>query len=259
MEEFVLITGGTSGIGLALAEKMASQGKSLVLVARNSSRLEEVSRSLKERFPSRVETIPQDLSQEASAEGIFTTLEDRGISLWGLINCAGFNEVGHFNQTDPLREQRMLRVLLETPVKLCKEFLRRVESGSKGMILNVCSTGSFFPTPNNAVYCAAKGFLYQFTMAIRHELRKSSIRISALCPGGTKTNFLEEAKITNRRLFHIFPMSAERVADITLGALGRNRGTIVPGGYNKFLVLCRHFTPLWITNRLADWMYQEVK
>lgn len=175
-KNFVLITGATSGIGLALASRFAINGYPLVFVARNQDKLENHAATIRQKYKVDVITIAQDLCGENAAGNIFRKVNELGVKVGILINNAGFNEAGRFEDTDLNREIDLVRVHIIAVLELSKLFLPDMKKNKYGRIVNVCSTGAFLPVPNNAVYCAAKTFLYNFSNAVRFELRKKELR-----------------------------------------------------------------------------------
>ncbi len=258
-KKYVLITGATSGIGLALAEKFAKNNYPLVLVARNTEKLKQLSRKFIQEYKVDVHTISQDLASGQAAYTIFEAVKNKCITLEILINNAGFNEVGNFTVTDLKKEIGLIKVHIASVIELTKLFLPELIQNKFGRIVYLGSTGSFMPVPGNAVYCTSKSFIYTFSRAIRHELRNTGVKVTTLCPGATHTNFHIEAEMSNLRLFNIFPMKPERVAKIAFQKILKGKKTIVPGLYNKFIAISPLITPPWLLNRITDWMYKPVK
>lgn len=253
---YALITGASGGIGFALAKKFAAAGYNLLLTARNGDKLNANKNLIEKEYNVDVEIFISDLANENSPSSIYSFAKENNLSVSILVNNAGFNEVGKFINTDLKKEMDLIRVVVSASVELCKLFIPDMKKISYGRIVNVCSTGAFFPTPNNAIYCATKTFLYNFSTAIRHELRKTGIKVSALCPGATLTNFPLEAEINDSRLFKIFPMTPEKVANLAFPQIIRGKRKIITGLYNKILVNSSVFYPSWIMNPMIDWMYK---
>ena len=257
-KKHVLITGSSSGIGLAIARKFAKDGYPLIFVARNDEKLQKAALGIEHEFGIEPITISQDLLNKDAAFNIFNKVKELNILVSILINNAGFNEVGHFVNTDLKKEISLVQVHISIVIELTKLFLPEMIKNGYGRIVNLGSTGSFLPVPNNAIYCAAKTFTYYFSNAIRHELRRTGVKVTALCPGATHTNFHLEAEMSDLRLFNILPMTPEKVANIAYPGILKGKRKIIPGAYNKVLAFTSMFSPLWLTNRITDWMYQPL-
>lgn len=184
----VLITGASSGIGVAFARSLAAAGADLVLVARRRDRLEALARELREREGSRVTVIPIDLAAASAAVELRQAVRGEGVTVTGLINNAGFGTFGEFTQEDPDRLAQEIAVDVATPVQLSHAFLPEIIE-ARGFLINVASVAAFTPTPQMAVYGAAKAFVLSFTESLWAELRGTGVTVFALSPGATSTEF----------------------------------------------------------------------
>lgn len=243
MKNSVLITGGTSGIGAALAKEFAAQGHNLVLVARNAERLKTVASELSMRYRVDTKVIACDLANPDSAESIFLQLRKENIPIDVLINNAGFNVYGAFVGTDLAKELQLIQLMVASVTSLTKFFVKDMIRRGSGRILNICSTGSFAPGPLDAVYQASKAYMLSFSEALSEELHGTNVIVTALCPGATTTEFADRAGMTGVRLFKWLTMSPESVARIGIKATTKGRRTVVTGVFNKLLVLSIRFSP----------------
>ncbi|MFC2104331.1 SDR family NAD(P)-dependent oxidoreductase [Bacteroidota bacterium] len=257
-KKHVLITGASSGIGLAIAKKFAKDGYPLIFVARNNEKLQKIASEIIQEFGVEVITISQDLSIKDAASNIFNKVKELDLQVNILVNNAGFNEMGHFTVSDLKKEIDLIQVHISIVIELTKLFLPEMIKNGYGRIVNLGSVGSFLSVPNNAVYCAAKTFTYYFSNAIRHELRKTGVKVTSLCPGATNTNFHIEAEMSDLRMFNILPMTPEKVAKIAYPGILKGKRKIIPGIYNKILAFTPIISPIWLTNRITDWMYQPI-
>ena len=212
----VLITGTTSGIGKALAEKFAGEKMNVILVARDRKKLEQQQLFLQSQYQVKVNYILYDLTKEDAVDFIIEQIKQWGIQIHILVNNAGFNECGYFRNTDLRKELEMINLHIR--------------------FLNVGSTGSFIPSPTDAVYAATKAYIKSFSDALCGEYRKTDIRVSTLCPGATQTEFAKKANIDNTLLFKLAVMKPERVAEIAYFKMMKGKRIIIPGMYNKLLV-----------------------
>lgn len=250
----VLITGTTSGIGKAFAEKFASVGNNVILVARDEQKLNEQQLFLQDRYNVTVKYIAYDLTREDAADLIANTLDEWNVYVDILINNAGFNECGFFVKTDISKELDMINLHIRFTTQLTKSILLKMEEKGWGRILNVGSTGSFIPSPTDAVYSATKAYIMSFSNALSGEYSKTGIKITTLCPGATKTEFATKANISDTLLFKLAVMKPEKVVEIVYPKLMKGKRIVVPGLYNKFLVMFSMMLPIIFTNRITVFM-----
>lgn len=228
----VLITGASSGIGLAFTRKCAEEGYHLILTASQAERLQREKDALLRWKPElEVDIYAEDLAQPGSAERLYQRMTEDGHQIDLLVNNAGFGMTGAAHTLDMEREREMLQLLVVTPTELCKLFLPEMYARKAGIILNVASVGAFQPGPYTASYYAAKSYIYQYSRAIRLEAAKQGVQVNTLCPGTTKTRFFrKEGKHTP-----FWAMSPKRVVEIAWQGLERNDAVIVPGRLNQLM------------------------
>lgn len=234
---YALITGGTSGIGFAMAGEFLDRGYGVILASSSRKNLAIAKRKLEVKKSKLVKntryiiTIEQDLSETDGAERLYHKAKVLGVDIEILVNNAGFGLVGGTESIKIKDDKKMLQLLVTTPVCLCKLFLRDMYENGRGKILNVASTGAFQPGPYTSTYFASKSFLYSYSRAIRQEAAARGVIVSTLCPGTTRTKFFEKAG----QKTPIWAMSAEKTAKIAVDGLMRNMGIIVPGVINNIL------------------------
>lgn len=251
-----LITGASSGIGYALAKVMARHGHNLVLVARNQSKLVQLSDELRQEFKIETQVIPKDLSVPTAAQEVVEEIQRQAIQIGILVNNAGFDVFGNFCETDLAKELQMIQVNLVSLTQLTKYMLAGMCQQRSGRILNLGSTGSFIPSPLNAVYSATKAFVLSFSEAIAEELQGTGVTVTALCPGATRTEFHQRASAENIRLLRFGVMDAETVAEIGYRAMMAGRRVVVPGLYNQMQLLFARFVPRRIVTKISKAMLQ---
>jgi short-subunit dehydrogenase len=241
----VVITGASSGIGEAFARALAAAGSDLILVARREERLQALGRSLAQAHHVRAEALRADLARREEVERLAETLASReDVDL--LVNNAGFGILGGFAGADYGRQLDMVEVHDVAAMRLCRAVLPRMQENRRGAIINMASIAAFIPMPKNAVYCASKAFLVAFSRVLALEAHRFGVRVQALCPGFTRSEFHDEPSLsqTARRLVPGFMwMSAEEVVRESLRALERDRVVCVPGRINRWMVLLAQ-TPL---------------
>ncbi len=247
----VLITGTTSGIGYELSKIFAMEGFNLVLVSRNEQNLKAQKEDLEKRYRAEAYTIAKDLSEPKSPEEVFLDIQSQGIHVDILVNNAGFNESGPFYETSLDKELQMLQLHIASLTHLTKLFLPGMMKNNYGKILNLGSTGSFAPCPLDAVYGATKAYVLSFSSALRAELSGTGVTVSTLCPGATKTEFAKKANMENTLLFKRFVMEPQEVAGIAYREFMRNKKIIIPGLYNRMLVLSFPITPSKILEKIG--------
>ena len=187
-----LITGTTSGIGKAFAEKFASMGNNIILVSRNEEKLKKQQNDLQSQYHVAVKYIVCELTQLNAVDLIFERLNNWQVSVDFLVNNAGFNECGLFTNTDMEQEMKMIDLHIRFVTQITKRILPMMKKNNYGRIVNVGSTGSFIPSPSDAVYSATKAYIMSFSNALYGELKKTDIKITLLCPGQRKQNLRQK-------------------------------------------------------------------
>lgn len=236
-----LITGASSGLGASFARQLAARGYQLILVARRQERLERLAAELGARHALRVEVLPADLSQTAGIERVVERIVGQP-TLDLLVNNAGFGTTGPFTASDPARQLAMIQVHVVASVRLCQAALPGMIRRGRGSIINVSSVVALLPPlPGNVTYTATKSYLARFSEALQLELSGSGVRVQALCPGLTRTEFHSSPEFKDfgpARTPALLWMTADQVVSRSLRALENGRGVIyVPGWQNKLIVL----------------------
>lgn len=254
MNKTALITGSTSGIGKALAEAMAKRGYNTILVSRNKDKLHIQTEQLSADYHIRAQYIAADLAQPSAADYVFSEVQKLGLIVNVLINNAGFNVYGTFSGTNITKELEMISLHISCTTAMMNLFIPMMAANGSGYILNLGSTGSFMPCPNDAVYAATKAYILSLSRAVNSELKGTGVSVTALCPGSTNTEFAVKSGMEQTLLFKHFVMKPQDVAEIGCRAMLRRRELVVPGLYNKLLVICAKLLPGFITTTLAKCM-----
>jgi len=258
MQETVLVTGASSGIGLELAKCFAAEKSNLVLVARNTAALEELAASLRREHQIEVSVIGADLAKLEAPQQVCDELKGRGITVDVLVNNAGFGLHGNFAELPLDRQLEIIQVNVMALTALTRLFLPGMMQRRRGGILNVGSVAGFVPGPNMAVYYASKAFVQSFSEALCVELRDTGVSITNLCPGPTETNFSKTARSYQARKMQVGKMSAAEVALAGCQAFRRQQCVQVPGFKNKLLVYLTKVMPRAIVRRIIG-HYNKLK
>jgi short-subunit dehydrogenase len=249
--ETVLITGASSGIGLELARCFAADGSRLVLLARNTEALEQLAVELRRDCKIEAIVLTADLSLPETPVKIFSELKGRGIVVDVLVNNAGFGAHGLFSELPLQRQLEMLQVNITALTELTGLFLPGMTGRRFGGVLNVASVAGFVPGPGMAVYYASKAFVLSFSEALAEELNGTGVKVMALCPGPTKTNFFKVAHANDAQLARVADMTAKEVAIEGHRAFQSGRTVIVSGLRNRLLVLLVRLMPRLLIRRIV--------
>ncbi|MBB5078260.1 SDR family NAD(P)-dependent oxidoreductase [Nonomuraea endophytica] len=232
-----LITGATAGIGAAFARRLAADGFTLVLVARDEQRLAESAEQLKLRYGGAVETLPADLSTEDGLTAVESRVRD-GVDL--LVNNAGFAHPGGFLQTPVADEQRMLKVHCEAVLRLTLAALPGMKSRGRGAVINVASVAAFF---TRGTYSASKAWVVNFSTAAATEVGHPRVKIMALCPGLVRTEFHERAGMDTSGFPGFLWLKADNVVNEAMRDLALGRVISIPDLRYKAIVAVGRLVP----------------
>jgi len=240
------VTGASAGIGAAFAERLAREQYELILVARNRERLEERARQLREDAGAMVEVLAADLTQPAGLlEAERKLAAEGGVEM--LVNSAGFGTVGCFDVIDIDREEEEIRLNVVALVRLTRAALPPMLARRSGTIINVSSIAAFVPSRYTATYCATKAYVNSFTEALYEELRGTNVRVQALCPGFTRTEFEGRAGVDTTRIPQLAWTAPEAVVEASLAALRSGNPVCVPGLANRATtILLRTLPHRWV-------------
>jgi short-subunit dehydrogenase len=245
--DLALVTGASSGIGAEFARQLAARGINLILTARRQERLAELAAELTDaaKYPAKVSVtvIAADLNQAAGPEQLLAELESRGLSPSVLINNAGFGFFGKFLDQPADEIEAMIQVNVRAATLLAHRLAHAMARRKRGAILNVASFAALAPIPRYAVYSGAKAYLVAWSQALAHELKKSHVRVSVLCPGFTRSEFHDVARHEKSSLMRRTELTPEYVARIGLRGLERGQAVIVPGMWYRLNALLMRFLP----------------
>jgi uncharacterized protein len=247
-----VITGASAGIGKVFCEKLAARGYDLIVAARNAARLESLRQEFEGRYGVAVEVFPADLTIDTDVSLLAERLT-RSPRLALLVNNAGFGTRGTLVDASPAIQEAMLRLHTVAPMRLAQAALPVLLANRRGAIVNVSSVASFIYSPGNVNYCATKAYLTTFSEGLAAELAGTGVKVQALCPGFTRSEFHQRMDADVSELPRWMWMSADRVVDASLRALDRGRPVVcVPGLRYKLIVLLVRFIPRGVLRRVTQ-------
>lgn len=251
--QVALVTGASSGIGLEIAHVLAAKGCDLVLHGRDEARLAALRTDLLARYGSAVHVIAADLALSEERERVCTAVAALGLHIDILVNNAGFGLHGRAERLSRVAQLSMIEVNVAALTDLALRFLPAMRRRGHGYIMNVASVAGFVPGPHMAVYYATKAFVVSFSQALDKENEEAGVRVCALCPGPTSTDFGRRAGFSNAGVVDAYgAMSARDVADEGVRRMLEGERTIITGWRNRMAVLMAGFLPRWLVLRVLE-------
>jgi hypothetical protein len=247
--KWALVTGASAGIGLEIARQLAAAGTNLVLTARRLDRLQEFAKEFSSKYGVKVEACAADLTQPSAPEEIFAFTKERGIEIALLVNNAGFGAFGQIHDVAMPKLAEMIQVNCTAVVALTRIFVPGMISRRGGDVLIVSSVAAFQPVPFHSAYAATKAFDLLFAEGIAEELRPLGVRVCALCPGSTTTEFQSVADQPDRTFRS--PETAEKVARVGLEGMARGKTCVISGRKNWLMVQAERLASRRFITRMA--------
>ncbi len=247
--KWALVTGASAGIGLALAEQLAAGGAHLVLTARRIDRLEKLAADLTAKHGVKILAFAADLVQPGAPAEILAFTTGKGIEIELLVNNAGFGTFGYIHEIPEARLLEMIQVNCSAVVHLTRLYVPAMVKRGHGDVLIVASTAAFQAVPFISAYAATKAFDLIFAEGIAEELRDTGVRVCALCPGSTNTEFQQVAQQPDR-MFRVAE-TAEKVARVGLEGLANGKTCVVSGRKNSLMVASERLAPRRFVARMA--------
>lgn len=235
-----LITGASSGIGLELAKIHASKGENVLLVARRKEKLLVLAEEIEAKFKVQALVFECDLGDEKAVEELIESIASKGIFVNYLFNNAGFGGWGAFADRNAHEDRNMVAVNIQALIRLTHAFLPEMVKQNEGRILNTASTAGFIPGPLQATYFATKAFVVSLTKATHFELRKTKVRVTALCPGPVKTEFEFAAGMGNSKMFE---KGADAYSTALKGYQAMMKGKAIVISDFGFAILIKYLSP----------------
>jgi hypothetical protein len=250
-----LVTGASTGLGLAFAARLARDEYDLVLVARAADRLEALAKRLAGERGIEARALAADLTVPAELARVEEELRERTPDL--LVNNAGFGTVGRFAEIDVEAEDREIRLNALALMRLTHAALGPMVERGHGGVINVSSLAGEAAAPFTATYAATKAFVTSFSEALSEELRGSGVRVQALLPGFTRTEFQDRAGIDTRSLPSFAWMEPEAVVEASLAGLERGQVVCIPGLGNRLLAPFQRHLPRALVRRVIGASFER--
>jgi uncharacterized protein len=244
-----LITGASSGIGEAVARRLAARRYDCVLTARRTDRLETLARELEKGHGVTAKVITSDLGERDGAAALIEAVAGLGVSVDVLVNNAGFGVYGKLVDQAESRVMQMVELNMVSLTALTHHYVKTMVSRGKGRVLQVASVGAYQPTPLYAVYSATKSYVLSFSEALNHELYGTGVSVTTMSPGLTATEFHEVAVHKKPKWMNLVTMTADEVAEIGIRSMLRGRSVVTTGFMNKLMaVLVKLMPRSWATS-----------
>lgn len=252
MKKTTLVTGASSGIGLELARECAANGHDLVIVARREERLEDFAKTVRKEFDVNVNIVVMDLSVDGSRKNLFDQVKSQNIEIDYLINNAGFGDYGPFVDSNLDRQIEMVNLNVMALTELTRLFLPDMVGRRQGAILNVASTAAFQAGPMMSVYFATKAFVLHFSEAVANEVHQTGVRVVALCPGTTESEFADIAQAERSLMFNMRKLpTSKQVARYGYVSMIKGKRVAVHGLLNKILIFSVRLVPRKVVTAIA--------
>ena len=231
MSSWALVTGATSGIGESFTRLLASNKYNIVLVARDLPRLQERAQALETKYGVKTQVIQADLATDEGCLKIEKHILENQVDV--LINNAGFGTSKAFTMSTLEIEQQLLDVLVRTPMRLMHVALPLMKARNQGIIINVSSVAGYIA---GGSYSASKSYLTVLTESLHTELAATNVKVSALCPGFTRTEFHQRGKMSMKGLPNFLWLNSDRLVEQSWKDAMKGKAVSVPGWQYKLLV-----------------------
>ncbi len=246
MKKWALVTGATAGIGESFTRLLAEKGYDLVLVARDEARLHERAKGLKEKFGAESVVIVADLATEAGCTKVEDFIKQNEIEV--LINNAGFGINKAFTMSALDKEEEVLKVLVRTPMRLMHVVLPGMKERNSGTVINVSSVASFIA---GGAYSASKSYLTVLSESLHTELSATKVKVSALCPGFTRTEFHQRGRMKMAGLPEFMWLNSDRLVAQAWKDAQSGKAVSIPGWQYQILVGLISVVPRPLVRRLG--------
>ena len=246
MQSWALVTGATSGIGESFTRLLAENNYNIVLVARDLPRLQERAEQLQTKFKVQTHIIQADLATDSGCGVVEQYIANNQIDV--LINNAGFGINKAFTLSQLVAEQQLLDVLVRTPMRLMHVALPLMKERNKGVLINVSSVASFIA---GGTYSASKSYLTVLSESLHTELAGTNVKISALCPGFTRTEFHQRGRMSMKGLPSFLWLDADELVARAWSDTLKGKAISIPGWQYQLLVFVIKRLPRSIVRKVG--------
>jgi len=254
---YVLITGASAGIGTEFAKQLAAGGNDLILVARREDRLNAIAENLRSQYKVDVKTMAVDLSDVGAITGMAAALKSNDTQLHGLVNNAGYGTPGDFLDGDLNRQVGMIQLNVIGLMAATHALVPLFTDEGERFVINVASVAAFMTIPGFAVYAASKAAVLSFSDAMVAELGDQGIKVSALCPGPTTSEFVVAGEFPDRLVEKTDWMPTDVVVAKSLSNL--DKAVVLPGFKNWFQNRMLHIMPRTMVRNAANKMRKKIQ
>jgi short-subunit dehydrogenase len=259
MSKTAVITGATTGIGAAYARRLAKDGYNLVITGRRKEIIQKLTDDIVKQYGIKIDLVIAELSDDNDFQKLVDVIKTKE-DIEFLINNAGYSGYDkYFDESDVADHEKMIKVHQIIPMRLISLVLPGMIKRHSGNIINVSSMAAFTPFSCCSVYCSTKAFLKTYTESLYFELKDKGIKVQALCPGWTQTDFGKShySKEIYAKMIKQAAMSPERVVDYSLNCLKKNKVVSIPGFTNKMVVKLFPSLPrgmyYWVGTRMTPY------
>jgi len=246
MSSWALVTGATSGIGESFTRLLASNRYDIVLVARDVPRLQERAQGLESKYGIKTHVIQADLATDEGCLAIEKYIAENQVDV--LVNNAGFGTSKAFTMSTLEVEQQLLDVLVRTPMRLMHVALPLMKARNNGIIINVSSVAGYIA---GGTYSASKSYLTVLSESLNTELAATNVKVSALCPGFTRTEFHQRGKMSMKGLPNFMWLNSDRLVEQSWRDALKGKAVSVPGWQYKLLVFIVETMPRSIVRKVG--------
>ena len=246
MASWALVTGATAGIGESFTRLLAANNYNIVLVARDAQRMQERAQQLESQFNISTHMIQADLSSDIGCGLVESYIKNNQIDV--LINNAGFGLNKAFTLSEVDAEQQMLDVLVRTPMRLMHSVLPGMKERNKGVVINVSSVAGYIA---GGSYSASKSYITVISESINTELAATNVKVSALCPGFTRTEFHQRARMSMKGLPSFMWLNSDKLVERAWVDALKGRAVSIPGWQYQLLVFIIHTVPRSLVRKVG--------
>jgi short-subunit dehydrogenase len=243
---WALVTGATAGIGESFSRLLAAHHYNIVLVARDLPRLQERAAALEAKFGIKTHVIQADLATDEGCQKVEKYVLENQIDV--LINNAGFGTNKAFTMSTLEVEQQLLDVLVRTPMRLMHVALPLMKARDNGIIINVSSVAGYIA---GGSYSASKSYLTVLSESLNTELSGTNVRVGALCPGFTRTEFHQRGKMSMKGLPNFLWLNSDRLVELSWRDALKGKAVSIPGWQYKLLVLIVQTIPRFVVRKVG--------